>query len=91
MRLFSMLAGLVSAAAANAGWSKENVLFGANPRPQFRSATPSAPKKGLIDKSGLPHGYPGAKLARRAVQGALGVKHMGGMRQNGVTCTAKTK
>jgi hypothetical protein len=28
------------------------------------------------DKSGLPHGYPGAKLARKAAQGRLTVKHI---------------
>ena len=55
------------------------------PRPQFRGATPAAPKKSLIDKSDLPRGYPGAKLARRAVQKGIGVKHHG-LRADGITC-----
>lgn len=53
--------------------------------PQFRSATRPRHKKGLIDKSGLPHGYPGAKLARRAMQKGIGVKHHG-LRADGITC-----
>ena len=54
-------------------------------QPQFRGATPSRAKKGLIDKSDLPRGYPGAKLARRAVQKGIGVKHHG-LRADGITC-----
>lgn len=54
-------------------------------QPQFRGATRPRHKKGLIDKSGLPHGYPGAKLARRAVQKGIGVKHHG-LRADGITC-----
>ena len=46
-------------------------------RAMFRGPTPSARKKGLIDKSGLPSGYPGAKLARRAMQKGIAVKHHG--------------
>ena len=46
-------------------------------RTMFRGPTPAARKKGLIDKSGLPSGYPGAKLARRAMQKGIAVKHHG--------------
>lgn len=53
--------------------------------PQFRGTTPPRRKKGLIDKSGLPHSYPGAKLARRAMQKGIGVKHHG-LRADGITC-----
>ena len=53
--------------------------------PQFRGATRPRHKKGLIDKSDLPRGYPGAKLARRAVQKGIGVKHHG-LRVDGITC-----
>ena len=35
------------------------------------------PKKGGRDKSNLPQGYPGAKMARKAVMGRLGVTHLG--------------
>jgi hypothetical protein len=54
----------------------------------FRGPTPSARKKGLINKQGLPSGYPGAKLARRALQSGITVKAHG-MRQNGVTYKTK--
>ena len=53
--------------------------------PQFRGATRPRHKKGLIDKSDLPRGYPGAKLARRAIQKGIGVKHHG-LRVDGITC-----
>lgn len=49
----------------------------------FRGSTPPARRKGLIDKSDLPRGYPGAKLARRAMQKGIAVKHHG-LRQDGV-------
>lgn len=78
MKLFSLLA-----AALGSGFG-----FLPNQTPQFRGATPSARKKGLIDKSQLPHGYPGAKLARKAMQKAIGVKHHG-LRQDGVTYKTK--
>lgn len=40
-----------------------------------RHAMPS--RKGGRDKSDLPHGYPGAKLARAAAMKRVGVKHLG--------------
>lgn len=39
--------------------------------------TPVFKKKGGHDKSNLPHGYPGAKLARKAVMGRIGRIHHG--------------
>lgn len=54
-------------------------------QPQFPGTTPPRRKKGLIDKSDLPRGYPGAKLARRAMQKGIGVKHHG-LRADGITC-----
>lgn len=36
-------------------------------------------------KDDLPRGYPGAKLARKAKQKAIAVKHPRGLRLNGVT------
>ena len=70
---------LLSAALGSSAFSS----FNFHPRPRFRNATPSARRKGLIDKSDLPHGYPGAKLVRRAMQKGVGVKHHG-LRQLGV-------
>lgn len=48
---------------------------------------PFVPRTGKvgINKEGLPRFYPGAKLARKAVQKAVGVKHPRGLRANGVT------
>lgn len=75
MRLFSllsaMLGGFTAPIAFNAGST-------------FRGPTTPARRKGLIDKSDLPRGYPGAKLHRRAIQKGIGVKHHG-LRQDGVT------
>lgn len=76
MKLFSLLAATMGSAIS------PNFL--ANSQAVFRGPTPSARKKGLIDKSNLPSGYPGAKLHRRAIQKGIGVKHHG-LRQNGVT------
>lgn len=73
MRIMSMLAAALGLSFAN--FDRKQV---------FRAATPPARRKGLIDKSGLPSGYPGAKLARRAMQKGIAVKHHG-LRQNGVT------
>lgn len=47
-------------------------------------ATPSRRGKGRIDKSTLPHGYPGAKMARKAIQKAIAVKHPRGLRTNDI-------
>ena len=58
--------------------------FALGQRNVFRGATPPARKKGLINKDGLPRGYPGAKLARRAIQKGIAVKHHG-LRVDGVT------
>jgi len=76
MKLFSFLAAAMGSAIS------PNFL--ASSQAVFRGATPNARRKGLIDKSGLPSGYPGAKLHRRAIQKGIGVKHHG-MRQDGVT------
>lgn len=43
------------------------------PKMQFRSGTPG--RKKSRDKTGLPSGYPGAKLARKAIQRRVGVCH----------------
>ena len=45
---------------------------------------PKLSRKGGRDKSDLPHGYPGAKMARKAVMKRVGVKHLG-LRLDGVT------
>jgi hypothetical protein len=56
-----------------------------NPRSSvFRQATPTPPRKRTRNKEGLPSGYPGAKLARKAIAGEVTVRHRG-MRANGVT------
>lgn len=75
MKLFSLLGAMLG------GFS---LPISINTGSTFRGPTPSARRKGLIDKSGLPRGYPGAKLHRRAIQKGIGVKHHG-LRQNGVT------
>lgn len=76
MKLFALLA----AAMGSAAFSSPVALSHST----FRGPTPAARRKGLIDKSGLPSGYPGAKLARRAIQKSIGVKHHG-LRQDGIT------
>lgn len=76
MNIFKLLAAAMGSAFGR---------FPVSQRAVFRGATPAAPRKGRIDKSGLPHGYPGAKLARRAMQKGIAVKHHG-LRQDGVTC-----
>lgn len=64
--------------------------------PFHRTATPSRRVREQADWSdcgnpqsnkddGLPRGYPGAKLARKAVQKAVAVKHPRGLRLDGVT------
>lgn len=78
MRLFSLLA------TAMAGSFSLSKLLEPNAQ-AYRGPTPPARKKGRIDKSGLPRGYPGAKLARRAMQKGIGVRHHG-LRVDGVTC-----
>jgi len=45
---------------------------------------PARPRKGGRNKSDLPHGYPGAKMARMAVMKRVGVRHLG-LRLDGVT------
>ncbi len=50
----------------------------------YRGSTPSRRGKGRIDKSALPHGYPGAKMARKAIQKAIAVKHPRGLRTNDI-------
>lgn len=60
----------------------------------FRGATPSRHVRThshkIIDgcrqsnkDDGMPRGYPGAKLARKAAMNYAGVKHMRGLRANG--------
>lgn len=68
-----------------------NLLFslfaraGLKLQPNF--GLPFVPRMGKvgISKEGLPRFYPGAKLARKAVQKAIGVKHPRGLRADGVT------
>ena len=53
---------------------------------KFKHGQPFVPPRGTkLNKEGLPKGYPGAKLHRRAVQRGIAVKHQG-LRQDGVTC-----
>ena len=73
--LFSLLAAALGAAAFN----PMNIVDRS-----FRNATPSRRGKGRIDKSGLPHGYPGAKMARKATQKAIAVKHPRGLRSDDI-------
>ena len=70
------------AAASTMGRYFNPMLIGQ--RAVFRGATPSR-RKG-INKDDLPSGYPGAKLARKAMQRAIAVKHPRGLRVHGVTC-----
>ena len=49
---------------------KLTVNYGSPFSPQFS-------RKGGRNKSGLPQGYPGAKLARKAVMARVAVKHLG--------------
>lgn len=72
MRIFQML-------AAALGFAIQPSVVGNS----FRSATPS--KRKGFDKTGLPSGYPGAKLARKAAMKHVGVKHPRGLRADGVT------
>lgn len=52
----------------------------------FNYGSSFVPSRGTkLNKEGLPRGYPGAKLARRAVQKGIAVRHHG-LRQDGVTC-----
>ena len=76
MKLFTRLAAAMGSAAFSSPVSLNHS--------SFRGPTPPAHRKGLIDKSQLPHGYPGAKLARRAIQKGIGVKHHG-LRADGIT------
>jgi hypothetical protein len=76
---------IISLLAAALGNAVKNTISHFDSRNVFHGPTPAAPKKGRINKDGLPRGYPGAKLARRAAQGAVAVKHMGGLRLNGTT------
>lgn len=68
MKLFSFIAAAMGGLIRPYALGQRNV---------FRGPTPSAPKKGLINKDNLPRGYPGAKLARRAMQNGIAVKHHG--------------
>lgn len=72
---------ILSLLAAGLGDVAKSLAF-AN-RHTFRSATPSR-RKG-INKDGLPSGYPGAKLARKAMQRAVAVKHPRGLRSNDIS------
>ena len=47
-------------------------------------ATPSRRSKSRINKDGLPSGYPGAKMARKAIQRAIAVSHPRGLRTNDI-------
>lgn len=94
MKISSIIAAALTAAGATF-----NPLMGLISRPSFRQATPSHrssyrnTKAGrVIDgctqsskKDGLPRGYPGAKLARKAMMKQVAVKHARGLRLDGVT------
>ena len=75
MKIMSLIA------AAIAGAAQINPFNTIQP---YRRATPSRRGKGRIDKSGLPSGYPGAKMARKAIQKAIAVKHPRGLRTNDI-------
>ncbi len=73
--LFSLLAAALGAAAFN----PINIV-----NRSFRNATPPRRGKGYVDKTALPHGYPGAKMARKAIQRAIAVKHPRGLRTDDI-------
>ena len=67
--------GLIAAALAMGGNNLALSSLGGMSARGFRTPTPS--RKGGRDKSKLPRCYPGAKLARKAVMGRVGVRHLG--------------
>lgn len=79
MKIMSLLAGALAA-----GIGSFPVAFSNLGSHAYRGPTPSR-KGGRTDKSGLLYGYPGAKLARKAIQKAVAVKHPRGLRLDGVT------
>lgn len=78
MKLFSFLPTAIAGIGLNALPSTMLNMNGS-----YRGPTPSR-RKGWIDKSTLPHGYPGAKMARKAVQKAIAVSHPRGLRTNDI-------
>lgn len=92
------ISSIISAALAAAG-ATFNPLMGLISRPSFRQATPSHRSSYHNTKAGyvmdgcpqsekdddLPRGYPGAKLARKAMLKQVAVKHPRGLRLDGAT------
>lgn len=79
MKLFSLIATAIAHVGLNARPSTMLNMNGS-----YRGPTPRRSHKGRIDKSALPHGYPGAKMARKAIQKAIAVKHPRGLRTNDI-------
>lgn len=78
MKLFSLIASAIAAAGLNA--LPSTML---NSKGSYRGPTPSR-RRMHIDKSALPHDYPGAKMARKAIQKAIAVKHPRGLRADDI-------
>lgn len=79
MKLFSLLAAAIAGVGLNALPSTMLNMNGS-----YRGPTPRRWRKGRIDKSNLPHGYPGAKMARKAIQRAIAVNHPRGLRTDDI-------
>ena len=92
------ISSIIAAALAAAG-AIFKPLMGLISRPSFRQATPSHRSSYRNTKAGrvidgcpqpsrsdsLPRGYPGAKLARKAMLKQVAVKHPRGLRLDGAT------
>lgn len=92
------ISSIIAAALAAAGTTFDP-LMSLITRPTFRQATHSTRRSARNTKAGysidgcpqpgknddLPRGYPGAKLARKAMQKQVAVKHPRGLRLDGVT------
>lgn len=91
MKIMSLLAGALAA-----GIGSFPVAFSNLGSRAYRGPTPSRRVRSNVawcdqgnpqsnKDDGLPRGYSGAKLARKAIQKAVAVKHPRGLRLDGVT------
>lgn len=89
MRIFSMLAAALSMSSSFGNIQPVMVhpFRGATPSRRYRNKSTweyeGCPQSENSD--GLPRSYPGAKMARKAMQKALAVKHPRGLRLDGKT------
>lgn len=70
MNLIRLLIGAIAGSLGSVAAFDPRRMFSGR---VWRGATPSRNKG--INKDGLPSGYPGAKLARKAAQGKLTLRH----------------